>query len=428
MFCLAFLLAMSIVISVHPASAQTTVAADKFVDSVGVNVHLHYEGTVYRDNFELIKGRLLELGTRHVRDGLIDTSWQGYYDRHKALGQAGIKGIFISSPGIRSAALESYPSRMQGAFEGYEAPNEYNWSGDPAWVATLRNTLTQLHALKAMPALAAYPIYGPSLTEQSAYGLLGNVGHLIDRGNLHNYFAGREPGTPGWGADGYGSIEWNLRNARPYADGKPIVTTETGYSDDPSRAGHVPPSIAAIYTPRVVLEQYLHGIERTYIYELCDPEPGGGADAGYGLLHRDGSPKPAFTALKNLLTLLADPGPAHAVQPLNAVIDGGGANLHRLAFQKRDGSYYLALWVEASVYDVDARTPVAVPVQSVTVRVPSPLQIVAARQWDAEGRVTTTPIAPPAGGGPVTVGDRLLVLEIRDVAPQAPRNLRLQRP
>src|SRR5262245_53540782 len=71
--------------------AQEAIEADRFVDAVGVNIHLHYDGTPYRTQFDTIKQRLRELNVRHVRDGLIDTAWQGYYDRLNELGDMGIK-------------------------------------------------------------------------------------------------------------------------------------------------------------------------------------------------------------------------------------------------------------------------------------------------------------------------------------------------
>ncbi|MGC4083755.1 MAG: hypothetical protein QM736_17000 [Vicinamibacterales bacterium] len=295
-----------------------------------------------------------------------------------------------------------------------------------AWASTLRTTLNALHTLKSIPAVASFPIYGPSLTEQPAYAALGDIGTLIDRGNLHNYFAGRPPGTPGWGTDGYGSIDWNLRNIRPYSGGKPIVTTETGYTDDPRQPGHVPAAAAAIYMPRVVLEQFRLGIARTYIYELCDLPAAGGVDVGYGLLLRDGTPKPAFRSLANLLALLADPGAPFTVTPLARIVSGGGPDLRQMAFAKRDGSYHLALWLESAVYDVDRAATLAVVPQTITVTLPSTLQAIASRQWNADGTVATTPLTARSATVSVNVSERLLMLELRNTPPGAPTNLRVR--
>ncbi|HMV50398.1 MAG TPA: hypothetical protein PKD31_21840, partial [Blastocatellia bacterium] len=43
--------------------------ADEFLDSIGVNVHLHYNDTAYKEYERIIKPRLRESGIRHLRDG-----------------------------------------------------------------------------------------------------------------------------------------------------------------------------------------------------------------------------------------------------------------------------------------------------------------------------------------------------------------------
>ena len=49
--------------------AEQARPADAFVDSIGVNVHLGYTDTSYRNYTEVIKPRLREAGIRHIRDG-----------------------------------------------------------------------------------------------------------------------------------------------------------------------------------------------------------------------------------------------------------------------------------------------------------------------------------------------------------------------
>src|SRR5215471_9718631 len=68
------MLVVSAVASLPAAEVTTPAMADRFADSVGINVHLHHTGTPY-DNFELVRTRLVDLGVRHLRDGLIDTTW-----------------------------------------------------------------------------------------------------------------------------------------------------------------------------------------------------------------------------------------------------------------------------------------------------------------------------------------------------------------
>jgi len=67
------ILGVSVVFSL-PVQAQNAGSADKFVDSVGINVHLNYLDTPYA-NFPQVLQALQLLGVRHVRDGLIDTTW-----------------------------------------------------------------------------------------------------------------------------------------------------------------------------------------------------------------------------------------------------------------------------------------------------------------------------------------------------------------
>ena len=73
------------------SGVEKAVGADAFVDSVGVNVHLHYTDTSY-GNFAAVEKALKDLGVRHIRDGLTDTSWTAYYDRLNELRSSGSQG------------------------------------------------------------------------------------------------------------------------------------------------------------------------------------------------------------------------------------------------------------------------------------------------------------------------------------------------
>jgi len=46
--------------------------------------------------------------------------------------------------------------------------------------------------------------------------------------------------------------------------------------------------------------------------------------------HADGSPKPAYTALKNLISMLKDPGPAFPLNNLQFTLTGDTANVDHL--------------------------------------------------------------------------------------------------
>ena len=189
-------------------------------------------------------------------------------------------------------------------------PNEYDQRHDEHWAATLSSFLTRLdRSVKSDSVTSRFPVIGPSLTRPDSFVKLRGVCNF-DYANLHNYFSGRNPGTPGWGSNAYGSISWNLSNVSALCAGKPVITTETGYQTASAMKQGIPEEIAAKYVPRVFLEQWRRGIQRTYLYELIDLPPGRpSGDSAFGLLRSDYSPKPSYSALKSLLNLLADPGP-----------------------------------------------------------------------------------------------------------------------
>jgi hypothetical protein len=367
MLALALLFAATAACQPTKGACETPISADSIADSVGVNIHLHNANTIY-GNFDLIQGLLTNLGVRHTRDGLIDTTWHEYYRRHVALSRLGIKCLFITSPNQSNALITSWPSRVPGAFEGYEAPNEYDLSGDPHWATTLDAFVTRLYgAVKDDATTSRFPVVGPSLTQPASYLEVAGLERYFDLSNLHNYFGGHNPGTPGWGDGGYGSITYNINKSQTAWPAKAIWTTETGYITDRDNPQGIPELVEGKYAPRMILEQALHGVGRTYIYELIDEGTAAAGDSGhFGLARMDGSPKPAFTAVKNMISTLADPGPQVPRQNLQFALVGASSNAHHLLMAKRDGSYYLAFWLEEQNYDINRRVEMPVSAEKLT--------------------------------------------------------------
>jgi len=402
---LAFAVALAL-----PAHGEKAASADAFVDSVGVNVHLHYQDTSY-SNFPKVKQALLGLGLRHVRDGLTDTTWQDYYDRHNELGQSGIRGIYTTSVTQSDQLLIDYPTRMKDNFEGYESPNEYDQSGDPNWPETLAKFVTRLNAtVKANSGTSKFPVIGPSLTSQEAFTRMRGA-CTFDSANLHDYCGGHNPGTLGWGSNGYGSLTWNLANVTAACPGKPVITTETGYQTDPSLSQGITEEVTAKYVPRVFLEQWRRGIRRTYLYELVDMPAGFPAgDSKFGLLRSDFSAKPAYSALLNLLHLLSDPGPSYAGQDLAFTLAGDVANIDHVLFEKRDGTFYLALWVEEPSYDVNSKKALPVSTHHVVVQFDEGADVVV-HAFGQSGTVQTTSL-PSSATHAIDVTDYVTILEL----------------
>lgn len=157
--------------------------------------------------------------------------------------------------------------------------------------------------------------------------------------------------------------------------GKPLFATEAGFHTalgvDPA-SGSQPPCderTTAVYTLRTVLEHFKAGIKRTFLYELIDEYPDPSRTKPnwhFGLLRSDFSPKPAFTALKNMLAIVGTGAPA-TLKPIRFSASGRGRGL---VIQKADGSYIGFLWRLDSVWDRDARQPISVSPQRVTITLP----------------------------------------------------------
>jgi hypothetical protein len=363
-------------------SGETPSMADAFVDSIGVNVHLAYYQSYYA-NFAQIRAMLTTLGVRHYRDGV--TIGDGATTaRIQTLAAAGIRADVLSTEGSDVGALGAYVASLGSAVDAVEGPNEFDLSNTPSWATLLDAFQSALY-----PSIHAtgVTVIGPAVSEPASFALAGPFTTDADEGNMHDYFAGRNPGTSGWGATDafgtYGSLPWHLAIAGQMTPGKPMVATETGYSDA-ADTYVVPSAIKAHYTVRTVLEHWNAHVARTYLYELVDE--GNVPFSHYGLVDASGNPKPAYTALKNVIGHLTDAGPAFPVTALSYTLTG---SVHHALFERRNGTYVLALWNEAQEWDVNAGalTPPA-PV-AVTLAFPAAPRALAATTLDDTGASAT---------------------------------------
>jgi hypothetical protein len=354
--------------------------ADDFIDTIGVNTHLFYDNSVYYQKYkEIIKPKLLELGVRHIRDGGT-LNRNGYLDRLKELGTLGIQSTLIFDPrnSTPQGAVALIKELGMGVVEAAQGPNEYDNSGDANWVSTLRTYQQQLYrAIRGDSAAAALPVYGPTLTSAEAYNSIGDLSSVVDYAAMSNYYSGRNPGTSGWGDQGYGSIGWNVQLAHKYSGSKSVVSTEAGYHNMVSTTdGHigVPEDVSGKYIPRIYLEHFNYGIPRTLIYELINVynEPNNW-NKNFGLLRNNGSEKPAFST-QNLISLLKDPGPNFTPRALDYVLSGNTTNVHHTLLEKRSGTFYLILWQEVSSFNVNSKQNINVSSQQVTLTLNQPIE------------------------------------------------------
>jgi hypothetical protein len=333
----------------RPSGSGGTVSAQNVVGSIGVNVHMSYLDTSYA-RFPQIEQRLKALGVRTVRDGACSGCKQEN-QRLQQLGAAGIKlDLIMGDPRGQTGTLPQLIGLVRGPLAPFvtsvEGPNEYDNQGDPKWLPRLKAYQRQLYdAIKRDPKLRHIQVVGPSLVRSSSYAQLGNIDRMLDAGNLHPY--------PPNGGPPAANIAQELRLASTIAPGRSVQATETGYrTGGPPQPGNRPltEQQEAAYLPALVLEYYRAGIRRSFLYELADEKPdpqGKDPQQHYGLLRQDLSPKPAYSALQNLIGLLSSAGPAKgsldAPRATASSIDG--SPIHTLTIQRGDGSQVLAMWL-----------------------------------------------------------------------------------
>jgi hypothetical protein len=399
-------------------SPQTAHSADGFVDSIGINTHLGAGGSPYAPSaFGTIQTLLVSLGVRHVRDSAYTAgSNAGVCSYENGLAAKGIKFTFETAVGFGTPDILDWAACAGPALEVFESANEYdiNHPGyDTNWPATLRTYQQLLYTtVKANPSTASIPVLAPALTSGGDYADLGNVQSYADFGNIHEGFDGFYPGTAGYGSGGYGSIPYEIAQAKVEAPQEQFYVTEAAYSTaNVTNGGDL--ASQEKYVPRVLLDNFNAGLPRTYYYELLD-EPNDGnipPDLADGLCTVNLAPKPSYTALQSLIALLADPGSTFTPSALAYGISGATSDVRETLLQKRSGDFYLAIWREASDFDPNALTDTPVAPETVTlVLAKTPTAASAYAYNSGESLVKTT--LTPSTKIPITVTDQVSVIDL----------------
>jgi len=388
---------------VTPAASSAAVTArpaDSFVNSIGVNVHLGYSNTVYND-FTAVRAALDKLGVRYIRDG-VGLGRSTVYSRYRTLAEDGIGlDIIVGEPierwgiGSLEEQLDMIESQFSSAVVSLEGPNEYDIQGDPNWIENLRDYQRRLwEDAHARPKLSKLPVLGPSFATGSGPREAGDLSSWADEGNLHPYPGGEQPDS-----DSHMNSELSL--AAQSTGSEPVQATETGYQNavNNTTSGNRPASehAAGIYTPRQFLDDFRRGITRTFDYELIDvgDDPSlSNAGQHYGLLRNDFSEKPSYVALKNLIALLEDPGSAFTPGSLSYSVAGAPSSARQVLLQKRDGSFYLALWNQVSVWDTSKLADLEAADVPVTLKLGQAIERAEVFQPNASSSPTATYAGP----------------------------------
>ena len=348
------------------AAPVPALSADSFVDSIGVNVHLTYGGTPYEKFEDLIKPKLKELGIRHIRDEAYQE--ENFFHKVKSLASDGIKATLIFS-GNPPSEVVATAKKLSGAIEAIEGPNEsdleifnFAYKGQKFPVGTRTYHKEMYAAVKGEGATKNLPVVLPSMGWGQNAELMGKLNSVGDYCNLHSYPNIGQP--PTIDLDSY--FIPHIKNM--CGSSLPMWATETGYHNVISNELGISDGAAGKYIPRLLLGNFKRNIERTYLYELVNQSSDPNDDqSNFGLLRFDGSPKPAFTAIKNMNSLLKDSAVKFTPQSLDYEIEGDKQGIETVLLQKSNGDYYLILWQETKSWDNDSKKDINVPNKKVKV-------------------------------------------------------------
>ena len=328
-----------------------------FVNSIGVNTHLNYLDRLY-GNFPLVQRELASIGILHLRDGvhLQNADYNStIYGRWAQLGKLGIRFNAVVDPRnnlgpITPELLEKVYLLSDRTIESFEGPNEMDVSGTSNWSTVDRDFNDSLYrAVRQMPDSRSVKLIGPSMAFASHGHQVGDISGRNDFGNLHSYPAGKLPST---------IFPEQTEFAKDLSGSHAIIMTESGYHNalnDHTDQPAVSETAAARYIPRLFLENYIHGIPRTYLYELLDESPDPGIKDNqlhWGLIRADGTEKPAFSALKNLISELKDQTEPSHPHPLTWSLSGTGSVIDHMLLEKSNGEIDLILWQEIPSFDI----------------------------------------------------------------------------
>ncbi|KAM3093060.1 hypothetical protein ACKFKF_30140 [Phormidesmis sp. 146-12] len=332
------------------AAVQMTRATptNRLLETMGVAVKVHYASD---KDYAVIKSKLGGLGIRYLRDG---GSGESYYRRVRELSQiGGFKWTMVMDPRDGFTG-ENVPEKgivpILPHVIAVEGPNEWDVQSnlkykDQSFPIATRTFQSEMYrAIKnyrhpnaaIQSQVRAIRVLTPSLAFHQNAGRQGVVD--ADMGNLHSYPGGTSA-LPDRGLDN------NVRSMRRLLrlPRSPLVATETGYCNDLNRQGctnqgGVTERSSAKYATRMYLEYFLRGIYRTHLYNFS-------LDEWSLFLRRDGSVKPAYSAVRDFIQVLKDSGGAFSPKSLRYSLSGNTQDVKSVLLQKRNGAFYLVLWL-----------------------------------------------------------------------------------
>ena len=330
--------------------------ADEFVDSIGVCVTLGDTGSPYSNMEKLVQPALKNLGTRHIRDRL--SAKPSFIEAHNRLAASGQRLMLTAIP-ARFKDMASIVATLK-RFNGLEAVEAvpqtdlgFSYKGREFPLSTLFFFDDLRQAMDSEPTLKGIPLVVGAPEHAASYDILCGVAKcplaFVGIGALRLFPSGQPPSL---------GLDEDAATARKLSGDRPLFITEAGYHDQVSYRGEgqpgIPETVAGRYMSRLWFEAFRAGAARAYARELLDLRAGTGGPptAHYGLVKPDGMIKLSGFATRNIVALLADPGPPFNPGVLEyELITRPDANVKHVLLQKRDARFYLVVWQDLPSYD-----------------------------------------------------------------------------
>jgi len=307
-------------------------------------------------------------------------------------------------------------------FDSYEGENEQNitCSGDSSWVSDVTTLQASLWNGMRAGGLSALPVIAPSYGNCGAWSsIIGDadamgtgVAQYSTYGNIHAY-AGQSPPEQGGYTASQSSSGGNPSSyqgiASLEAPGKPIVITEAGYGSDASGNDDGVGTVGQErYTLRELLNFWNQGAHKSYIYALLDDT---NPTAPWGLLNSSYVAKPSYTALKNLIATLTDPGATFSAGKLNCTLGGSLTNIDQTLLEKRNGTFEYILWQAVASINSSAGALTVAP-QTVTLALSKAPTSISAQTFTNTGTLAPVTVALNGSVASVPVNDIPVIVTI----------------
>jgi len=308
-------------------------------------------------------------------------------------------------------AVKAVVNLLGASVEALEGPNEYDHEGERPdlddfgkWTKDLYSYMQSIRT-----AIPNTPLLGPTFVGMNRKGGMRrtDVGdynpQLIDYGNIHTYeYPYDTQKNKSKGRDNYERLEKHAYQRQIYRQFPPSKTyvTETGCPTIPDLGKGVTDVEQAKYLPRQLFTLFNRGYRAGCIFEMRDS----GKDPkdiqkNYGILRADGSKKPSYVALKNLLDILRAKNNNDTTTRSNNLeysITGDTKDLHQTLLQNPAGDFYLVLWrdVDSSETVSPAELTIHLKFAPKQTAMFNPLQNSAAiNQQTAPGNAISVPVA-----------------------------------